>query len=220
MQKDFKIAVIISGRGSNMQSLIEQASVYSISGVISNKTKAAGLEFARNAGLPTTACPRKSYSSLLEQKQAIYAATLKYKPDLICLAGYMQIVEEDFVKEQFGRILNIHPSLLPKFPGLDTHKRALNAGETKHGCSVQYLDVGVDTGPIIAQSKVSVESLDTEETLASRVLKQEHQIYPWVVSMIAGEKISLRSGDVVMSKATHKEALEKGFYVPDSVVLN
>ena len=209
-----KLSVVcfISGRGSNLNALISSAEHYEILSVISNKPSAAGLTLAQEASIPTHAVSRKSASSLLEQKNQLYSIAKNYKPDLILLAGYMQIIEVDFIAEFANKIINIHPSLLPAFPGLDTHKRALSKNAIMHGCSVHVVEAEVDSGPIIAQAECSIAPEETEETLAAKVLKHEHQLYPWVINNIALGEITIKSsGAIQYSKKVLQEASNKRF---------
>jgi phosphoribosylglycinamide formyltransferase 1 len=216
MQNDFNIVILISGRGSNMKSLVNKAKNYKIAAVISDRADAAGLEFAHEHGIPTFAFSREKYPSLKDQKKAIYDCVLKQSPSLIALAGFMQIIAPEFVAECTGRIVNIHPSLLPDLPGLHTHERAIQEKRSAHGCTVHFVDAGVDTGQVIAQAKVSVEPADTFETLAARVLEREHVLYPWVVSSIAREGITLGMLGVGYDDLARKEAEELGFIIPGS----
>ena len=214
MESLHAITVLISGRGSNLASLMKDAKNYRICGVISNRSEALGLKIAADAGIPAFSFPRENYSSIAQQKEAIFNQVHKLSPDLVALAGYMQIVEPNFVAAFLGRMVNIHPALLPKFPGLDTHQRALAAGEKEHGCSVHYVDQGVDTGQVIAQAACPVLKSDSSETLAARVLTQEHRLYPWVVNSIAAGDISLQNGQVVISALARQTAQQEGFIIP------
>jgi len=209
-----RAVVLISGRGSNLESLIKNASSYSIDAVISNTALAGGLKIACDNNIQTYVFERSNFHKLTDQKQAIYECVDQIKPDLLILAGFMQIIEPEFVKKWYGRLLNIHPSLLPELTGLDTHKRALELKLNTHGCTVHYLDTGVDTGPIIAHAKVSVEPDDTEETLANRVLNKEHVIYPWVVNLVAQGEIRLENRSVVFSKVALDEVKRLNFHIP------
>ncbi len=196
MNSKLKVAVLASGRGSNLQALLKNQSAYQIEAVITDKPEAYALEIAKNAGVPVIRTfPRSSYDSKAQQKQAIYQELEKLNPDLICLAGFMQILEPEFVNRNLGKIINIHPSLLPKFTGLDTHKRALEAKEKTHGCSVHFVDAGLDSGPLIAQAECEV--CEGEQALAERVLALEHRLYPWVVNGIANSEIKLTENDKI-----------------------
>ncbi|AOX16416.1 phosphoribosylglycinamide formyltransferase [Kozakia baliensis] len=181
--KKHPIAILISGRGSNMRALIEACArpdyPARIALVLSNNPDAPGLETARAAGLATLAVDHRDFKRDREgHERAIDAALREAEVEAICLAGYMRVLTPFLVKAWQGRMLNIHPSLLPKFAGLHTHERAIEAGETEHGCTVHLVTDGVDEGPILAQAAVPVLAGDTPEALAARVLEQEHRLYP------------------------------------------
>jgi formyltetrahydrofolate-dependent phosphoribosylglycinamide formyltransferase len=185
-----RVAILISGRGSNMAALIEAAKApdypAEIVLIIANRADAAGLETARAQGIQAHAIPSKPYGKDREaHERAINTALREQKIDIICLAGYMRLLTPFFVNAWSGRMLNIHPSLLPAYPGLDTHARALAAGEKMHGCTVHLVTETMDEGPILAQSPVPVLPGDTEETLAARVLAREHEIYPAALAAFA-----------------------------------
>lgn len=174
----FNLAVLISGRGSNLQAIQKNIETgilkdkAKIELVISNKAEAKGLTFAREHSLKTAICPTE---------KEIIAELAKHKIDLICLAGYMRIVSPELINKYPNKIINIHPTLLPKYPGLHVHEKVLAAGEKESGCTVHYVDAGVDTGKIIKQRKVKVLPDDTPDTLAARVLEQEHILYSEVI---------------------------------------
>jgi phosphoribosylglycinamide formyltransferase-1 len=209
----YTIVVLISGRGSNLQSLHKNSGHFRIASVVSNNPDALGIEFAKVQGLTTKVVPRGAYASLKEQKAAILQAVVDERPDLVVLAGFMQIIEPAFLEKFKNRVINIHPSLLPQLPGLDTHKRALESGLREHGCSVHMVDAGVDTGCLIAQGKVPVHASDTEEQLAKRVLEVEHVLYPWVVNHVAQGNIVLANQPHV-NEIVRQEAKQKGFILP------
>lgn len=215
MPKDFAVAVLISGRGSNLKALIDSAENYRISAVLSNNPEAGGLALARQASIPAIAFDRGDFPALGGLKERIRAECKAFAPDLIALAGFMQIIQPEFADEFTGRMVNIHPALLPKFPGLHTHSRALAAGESVHGCTVHFVDAGVDTGPVIAQARCPVMPGDDEERLAARVLELEHRLYPWVVNQIAGGGIKLHQGRAAFSPAALKEAGNLSFSTPN-----
>ncbi|NLF25606.1 MAG: phosphoribosylglycinamide formyltransferase [Deltaproteobacteria bacterium] len=192
MKNDFKVLVLISGRGSNLKALIDQAVDFRIIAVLSDEPDAKGLKFADEAGIPK----HVFHVGKKLLKQAILEKCREISPDLIALAGFMRILQPEFVREFYGKLVNIHPSLLPDLPGLNTHKRAIQAGINKHGCTVHYVDNGVDTGPIIAQSSCAVTPDDTEESLSAKVLALEHRLYPWVVNNIARGQIKLKRDKV------------------------
>ncbi|MCM2292090.1 phosphoribosylglycinamide formyltransferase [Allorhizobium sp. BGMRC 0089] len=204
--KKKRIAVLISGTGSNMLALAEAAQApdfpAEIVAVISDKPEAQGLAKAAALGIETAAFARKDYASKAEHEAAILAALDEVKPDFICLAGYMRILSGDFIRRYEGRILNIHPSLLPLFPGLHTHQRALDAGMRISGCTVHFVTEGMDEGPIVAQAAVPVLPGDTADSLAARVLTVEHLSYPLVLKQVAeGVVRMLDDGSVTRDKA-------------------
>ena len=189
MQKP-RVAILISGRGSNMEALIRAAQTADfpakIALVLANKPDAAGLGIARGLGVEAIAVDAKPFGKDRQaHEQAIDALLSSHDIQLVCLAGYMRLLTPWLVRRWAGRLLNIHPSLLPKFPGLDTHARALAAGETEHGCTVHLVTEGMDEGPIIGQARVPVLPQDDEATLAARVLVQEHLLYPKLLAKIA-----------------------------------
>ena len=181
------IVILISGRGSNMESVVRAAQAEQwparIAAVISNKADAGGLAFAQAQGIPTAVVPSKEFASREEFDAALQKAIDGFAPDLVVLAGFMRILTPPFVAHYAGRMLNIHPSLLPDFPGLHTHRQALDAGVVRHGASVHVVTAELDHGPVLAQAEVEVLPGDTESTLAARVLAQEHILYPRVVRM-------------------------------------
>ena len=186
---NFKLVVLISGNGSNLQSLIDsienQTLAASISAVISNKQNAPGLERAKSAGIPTMVVDPDTYSESTDYDLALADIVSNYKPDLIVLAGYMRILSKPFVTRFEQKIVNIHPSLLPRHKGLNTHQRALESADKFHGATVHYVTAELDDGPIIIQQQVPVQDNDTAETLGKRVLIQEHKIYPKAIHWAA-----------------------------------
>lgn len=191
----FRIGILISGRGSNMMSLADAASDgripdAEIAVVISDQRTAAGLRHAGERGLKTLLVERKGRSRV-EHDREIIAALLEHKVDLICLAGYMRLLSAEFIEAYRGRIVNIHPSLLPAFPGLDAQRQALEYGVRWTGCTVHFVDEQLDSGPIILQQPVAVAYDDTVETLSARILKEEHRIYPEAVAIIAGGELEI-----------------------------
>ena len=202
-----------------MMSLIAHAQHYRIVGVFSNKADAAGLTYAAEKGIACEAFPRVNYGSVVQQKQAIQMAALALKPDFICLAGYMQIVAPEFIADFPNRIINIHPALLPAYPGLDTHARALrdcqeSGGDWPHGCSVHLVDAGVDTGKIIAQAPVTCQVDLTEAELAARVLAREHELYPWVMNNLGTGDIRVEESKVTVSPYARGVAAERRYVIP------
>lgn len=177
-----RVVVLISGNGSNLQALIDAAKApdypAKIILVISNKADAYGLTRAKQAGIPTQVIAHMDYPDRATFDAALDAALTNAQAEFICLAGFMRVLTEGFVEKWAGRMVNIHPSLLPKFKGLNTHQRAMDAGETTHGCSVHWVSAGVDEGAVIAQKSLPVLPDDTAETLQQRVHALEHQLYP------------------------------------------
>ncbi len=188
-EREKRVAVLISGRGSNMKALVaaSRAPDYpaEIVLVISNKQDAAGLDFARSENITAIAIDAKAYQGRAAQEDAIHQTLIEHNIELICLAGFMRILTEDFVAKWPREILNIHPSLLPKYPGLNTHQRALDAGDKKHGCTVHIVTGELDAGPIVAQAEVPVLPGDDVESLTARVLIEEHKLYPKALAMAA-----------------------------------
>ena len=187
------LVVLISGGGTNLQSIldaIDQETLHAeVVAVISKRADAGGLERARRHGVPAIHVERPGFSSRELFDSAVADEIVRHQPDIIALAGFMHVLGEDFVNAFAEKIVNIHPSLLPKFRGLDTHKRALESGETVHGATVHYVTAELDDGPIIVQAEVRVFEDDTPETLQQRVLEQEHVIYPTALQWIAEGKI-------------------------------
>ena len=189
------VVVLLSGTGSNLQALIDSNDVKdspaNIRAVISNRADAYGLQRAQNAGIDTRVLDHTAF----EGREAFDAALIKiidqFNPQLVVLAGFMRILSADFVRHYSGRLLNIHPSLLPKYKGLHTHQRALEAGDREHGCSVHFVTEELDGGPLVVQAVIPVESEDTPSSLAQRVHTQEHLIYPLAVRWFAEGRLSL-----------------------------
>jgi phosphoribosylglycinamide formyltransferase-1 len=189
--------ILISGRGSNMRSIVEARTGLEVKAVISNRPEAQGLEWARSQGIATVAIDHKAHATREAFDAALAAEIDRHAPDLILLAGFMRILTPVFMARYPRRILNIHPSLLPSFPGLHTHRRALDAGVKLHGCTVHVVTSALDAGPIVAQAAVPVLPGDTEETLAGRVLEAEHRIYPQVVRWFLEGRVEFLPGDIV-----------------------
>ena len=200
-----RIVILISGRGSNMEAILRAASAEKwpaqILAVISNKAQAAGLETAKAAGIAARVVEHLAYPDREQFDQAMSAVIDEYSPDLVVLAGFLRILTPAFVMHYHGRLLNIHPSLLPSFPGLDTHRRALEAGVKFHGATVHFVTPELDHGPIIEQAAVPVMDADTEDTLAARVLEQEHVIYPRAVRDFIEGRYVLIGGRVARHSA-------------------
>ncbi|MGH8801342.1 MAG: phosphoribosylglycinamide formyltransferase [Casimicrobiaceae bacterium] len=223
-----RISVLISGRGSNLAALIDAERAGNLGGtivrVISNRPGAAGLAHAFEAGIPTTVVDHRAFSSRAVSPSAnstreaplsgeaplsassareSFDAALRDaidagRPDLVVLAGFMRVLGASFVRHYQGRLLNVHPSLLPAFPGLDTHRRALAAGASRHGCTVHFVTAEVDGGPIVAQAEVPVLPGDDAERLAARVLEQEHRLLPQVVRWFCGGRLALVDGRILV----------------------
>ena len=207
------IVVLISGRGSNFQSVYKKSLEESwlqkydlrVSGVISNRPDAKGLEFARSVGLPTKEIDHKQYADRESFENELIAACKEFEADLIVLAGFMRVLTECFVNAFEGRILNIHPALLPMFPGLHTHERAIEAGVRIHGVTVHFVSTVLDGGPIVGQAAVRVLADDTPEKLAARVLEKEHVLYPRAVRLVASGRVKLVDQRVCMDKEASEE---------------
>lgn len=190
-----KIVILVSGGGSNAQAIIQACQKGAINGkvvkLISNVPDAFALERARLANIPAKAIDHKAFSGRQSFDLALASEIDAAKPDIVLLAGFMRILSEDFVDKYIGKLLNIHPSLLPKYPGLNTHQRAIDNGDKEHGTSVHFVTPELDGGPVILQAKVPVFEDDNADDLASRVLVQEHNIYPIVVNWLCNERIVL-----------------------------
>ena len=199
-----RVAALISGRGSNLAALIEASKDYDypaeIVCVISNKADAQGLALASSHGIPARAIPHRSFESREAHDAAIGAALEEAGAEIVCHAGYMRIMTAGLIEKWAGKMINIHPSLLPAFPGLNTHERALDAGVSEHGCTVHFVTAGVDEGPVIAQAKVPVLPGDSAETLAARVLVEEHRLYPAALRLVAEGRVEMRNSEAVFSK--------------------
>lgn len=193
------VVVLISGSGSNLQALIDTSAAggpFHISAVISNRPGVRGLERADAAGIPTRVIDHTAFPDRDSFDAALAGAIEAFEPRLVVLAGFMRILTDGFVNRFSGHMLNIHPSLLPAFQGLHTHRRALQEGVAEHGASVHFVTAELDGGPVIAQAWVPVEPGDTESVLAARVLEREHQLLPQVVSWFAQGRLSMRDGQV------------------------
>lgn len=200
MNRRKRTAILISGRGSNMTALITAARAPDFPAqivlVLSNKPDAPGLALAKNAGVAVAAIDHKIYAGRDEFEASLQAMLDIHRIELICLAGFMRVLSAPFVRRWRGRIMNIHPSLLPAFRGLDTHRRALKAGAKIHGCTVHFVEPELDAGPIIAQSEIAVREGDTAETLAARVLEKEHELYAQALAAVASGRVSIDGGRV------------------------
>jgi len=190
------IVVLISGRGSNMRALVEAG--LPVSGVISNVADAQGLEFARSRGIATRVVEHKRFPSREAFDAALEREIEALSPRLVALAGFMRVLGAGFVQRYAQRLLNIHPALLPAFPGLDTHARALAAGVKLHGCTVHFVTPEVDVGPIVIQAALRVRPADTAQTLAARVLEQEHVVYPRAARWFLDGRLVVQNGVVTV----------------------
>ena len=188
------LVILISGRGSNMQALVEAG--LPVSAVISNRTDAAGLDFARSRNIATAVVDHKKFASREAFDDALAREIDRHRPRLIALAGFMRVLTPRFVNHYERRMLNIHPSLIPAFTGLDTHARALAAGVKLHGCTVHFVTAELDSGPIVIQAAVRVRPGESADELAARVLKQEHVIYPRAARWFLDDKLVIQNGVV------------------------
>lgn len=190
-----RLVILISGSGSNLQAFINQCQTgqlkAEIAAVIANKADAYGLERAKQAGIKTEVIDHKQFASREAFDVALAAAVEAYQPDAVILAGFMRILTASFVTRFLGRLLNIHPSLLPKYPGLNTHQRALDAKDSIAGASVHFVTAELDGGPVIIQASVPINANDTAKTLAQRVLEQEHRIYPLATQWLLEGRLQL-----------------------------
>jgi len=195
-----RIAVLVSGGGSNLQSIIDNVHESDIAAeiccVISNRKQVYALDRARLANIPTAVIESNAYDERRLFEQALLAQLEQHQADVVVMAGFMRVLSAEFIQHYTGRILNIHPSLLPEFTGLHTHQRALAAGKKRHGCSVHFASAELDGGPIIMRAEVAVLSDDNEETLAQRVLLQEHKIYPLCVQWLCEGKVKLDDNEI------------------------
>ena len=203
-----RAVILISGRGSNMEALLKAGLPVDFAAVISNRPDAAGLAIARALGAETVVIDHAQYTERAAFDAALAEEIDRRGAELVCLAGFMRVLTDGFVQHYQGRLLNIHPALLPAFPGLDTHARALAAGVKLHGCTVHFVTPEVDAGPIVVQAAVPVLDDDTPERLAARVLVQEHRIYPMAVRWFAEGRLHLTAeGRVSVDAATNPEAV-------------
>ena len=197
----FNVVVLISGRGSNLQSIIDKTRDgelnINLCAVISNIPGAAGLERAGRAGIPTAVIDHRQYRHRESFDSALMTCIDRYQPQLVVLAGFMRVLGNPFVDHYAGRLINIHPSLLPKYPGLDTHARALAAGDSEHGASVHFVTHEIDGGPVIVQARVPVQDGDGPDALAERVLEQEHRITPLAIDWLSQGRLQLKNGQAL-----------------------
>lgn len=204
------IVILISGRGSNMEAVVRAAEAEQwparIAAVISNRADAKGLEFAAARGIPTAVVPNKEYPTREAFDAALQAVIDRFAPDLVVLAGFMRILTPGFVEHYSGRMLNIHPSLLPLFPGLHTHEAALAAGHAEHGATVHFVTAELDHGPMVDQARIPVLPGDTPATLAQRLLVQEHLLYPRAIRWFIEDKLIVENGQVYGPHRPHASA--------------
>jgi phosphoribosylglycinamide formyltransferase-1 len=190
------VVALISGRGSNMQALLDAG--IPLAAVISNRADAKGLEVAAARGVPTRVVEHRRFPTREAFDAALADEIDRFSPELVVLAGFMRVLTPAFVARYAGRLMNIHPSLLPAFPGLDTHERALAAGAKEHGCTVHFVTAELDHGPIVIQARVPVKPGDTAQALAARVLRQEHVVYPRAVRWFLDGRLVIRDGRVTV----------------------
>jgi phosphoribosylglycinamide formyltransferase-1 len=196
-----RIVILISGRGSNMQAILEARLPLQVAAVISNEPQAGGLEIARRHGVATRVVDHRPHAERAAFDAALAAEIDSFTPDLVVLAGFMRILTDAFVNRYRGRLINIHPSLLPSFTGLNTHRRALAAGVKVHGCTVHFVTPELDHGPVVIQAAVPVLDGDSEDALAARVLAEEHRIYPQAVRWFCEDRLALTPQGTVTLKA-------------------
>lgn len=194
-----RIVILISGRGSNLQSILDAKLDVQITAVISNNPAARGIDIARSAGVDTAVIDHRAFPDRASFEAALADKVDSYRPDLLVLAGFMRILTEGFIKRFRNRIMNIHPSLLPAFPGVDTHRRALQEGVRIHGCTVHFVTPDLDHGPIVVQAAVPVLPGDDEDRLAARVLEQEHRIYPEAIRWYLDGRLKFDGNRVTVS---------------------
>jgi len=191
-----RAAILISGRGSNMSALIDAARAVDypaeIVGVFSNRPDAPGLAIAATQGIPTASLSHRDYPTREAFDAAMEAVIQQWRPDIVCLAGFMRILSAGFTERWAGKLINIHPSLLPLHRGLHTHARAIEAGDAEHGCTVHFVTPGLDEGPTIAQARVPILPGDTPDSLSARVIVEEHRLYPRALAMVARGEAKLR----------------------------
>lgn len=197
-----RAVILISGSGSNLQAFIDQVDSddleLDIRLVVSNKADAYGLERAANAGIETACVNHRDYGSRLEFDQALMERIDQARPDIVILAGFMRILTPDFVNHYKGKLVNIHPSLLPKYPGVDTHQRAIDAKDTWHGASIHFVVPEVDAGPVILQGRLAINNDDTTDSLQQRIHKIEHKLYPLAVKWFCQQRLKEHQGKILL----------------------
>ena len=210
------IVILISGRGSNMQTILEARLPAKVAAVISNEPLAGGLKIAQQHGVATRIVDHRAHADRAAFDAALAAEIDAFAPDLVVLAGFMRILTDNFVNRYRGRLINIHPSLLPSFAGLNTHRRALDAGAKVHGCTVHFVTPEVDHGPIVIQAAVPVVNGDDETTLAARVLAEEHRIYPQALRWYCADRLQITPQGTVTLKASRNASGSLVSPVPDA----
>ena len=207
-----RAVILISGSGSNLQAFIDQVNSgeldIEISLVISNKADAYGLERANNAAINSDCINHRDFSSRLEFDQALMQRIDQVKPDMVILAGFMRILTPEFVNHYQGRLINIHPSLLPKYPGVDTHQRAIDAEDQWHGASIHFVVPEVDAGPVILQGRLAINSNDTAESLQQRIHKIEHKLYPLAVKWFSQKRLENKNGKILLDGELSSKQLQ------------
>jgi phosphoribosylglycinamide formyltransferase-1 len=197
-----QLAVLISGSGTNLQAIMDAQKAGTLDAeiavVFSNRANAAGLERAAQAGIPTASLDHRDYPDREQFDQAMIEVLTPYAPDTVVLAGFMRILSAVFVRHYAGQLINIHPSLLPKYRGLNTHARALEAGDSEHGCSIHFVTEELDGGPLIAQAPIAVHANDTVDSLSKRVQQREHLLYPQVLQWRARDRLELTDNGVLL----------------------
>jgi len=197
-----RVVVFASGRGTNFAALVEAQRDGSLPielcGLLSDRAESRALQVAKNVGVPALALHPKKYTNRADFDRALFATATEFRPDLIVLAGFMRVIDTDVIGPWIGRIINIHPSLLPKYPGLHTHQRALEAGDSVHGASVHFVTGELDGGPVISQTTIVIEPGDTALTLASRLLCREHRLLVATVDLIARQRVALGDSGVML----------------------
>jgi len=213
------LVVLISGSGSNLQAIIDAVAKQqidaTISAVISNRASAYGLQRAAKANIKTIVIDHTEFTQREDFDSALCRQLDELKPDLVALAGFMRILSDNFIQQHKGKILNIHPSLLPEFKGLDTHRRVIEAGKTLHGASVHFVDNELDSGPVVLQAEIAVENND-EQNLAKRVLEQEHIIYPIAIQWFIEGRLTLVNNQVLLDNISMQQPAK---WITDKLVM-
>ena len=198
MNSDYRIVVLLSGSGTTLQSIIDTGLPATISAVISNKPNVMGLSRAKEAAIPTHVLDHTAYSSREAFDHDLQTLIDEYKPDLVVLAGFMRILSDSFVNHYYGKLINIHPSLLPKYKGMHTHQRVMDDGEPLHGSSVHFVNSELDGGPVVLQARLPILQNDSPESLELRIKTKEHLIYPTAISWLAEGRLTLNDEEIYM----------------------